>query len=328
MGLISSALLFRWRLCLLPFFCGLPSQAQGLPVAAPQTVGMNAGEAQPDRRSGRADIKDKKLPGAVVLVGHKGKIVFRKAYGNRSLVPTVEPMTVDTIFDLASLTKVVATTTSIMILVEQGKLRLRTRSANSSPTSTTSRQNASRSSSFSRTPPATLPISTSKKNGPAATECSPLSKKKSCEHRRGRSLFIRILSLSLLGRLFSELKETRTLAFAYSRKNVFDRWMTNSGFSLKFGWSASAKNSRFVTRNCQMIHCQHLGKVKEPIAPTENIKGQNSYLGSTFEGDGNLVIKFFGVRSTIRPHFVWAALPATPDFSRRPTIFRVSARCF
>ncbi|MFL6373402.1 MAG: exo-beta-N-acetylmuramidase NamZ domain-containing protein [Pyrinomonadaceae bacterium] len=69
-------------------------------------------------------IKDKQLPGAVVLVGHKGKIVFRKAYGNRSLVPTVEPMTVDTIFDLASLTKVVATTTSIMILVEQGKLRL------------------------------------------------------------------------------------------------------------------------------------------------------------------------------------------------------------
>jgi uncharacterized protein YbbC (DUF1343 family)/CubicO group peptidase (beta-lactamase class C family) len=69
-------------------------------------------------------IKDKQIPGAVVLVGHKGKIVFRKAYGNRSLVPTVEPMTVDTIFDLASLTKVVATTTSIMILVEQGRLRL------------------------------------------------------------------------------------------------------------------------------------------------------------------------------------------------------------
>ncbi len=59
-----------------------------------------------------------------MLVGHKGKIVFRKAYGNRSLVPTVEPMTVDTIFDLASLTKPIATATSIMILVEQGKLRL------------------------------------------------------------------------------------------------------------------------------------------------------------------------------------------------------------
>ena len=71
-----------------------------------------------------ADIADKKLPGAVVIVGHKGKIVYRKAFGNRSLVPTVEKMTVDTIFDVASLTKPVATATSIMILVEQGKLRL------------------------------------------------------------------------------------------------------------------------------------------------------------------------------------------------------------
>src|SRR5690606_30024153 len=62
--------------------------------------------------------------GAVVIVGRKGKIVYRKAFGNRSLVPTVEPMTVDTIFDVASLTKPVATATSIMILVEQGKLRL------------------------------------------------------------------------------------------------------------------------------------------------------------------------------------------------------------
>ena len=51
------------------------------------------------------DIADKKLPGAVVVVGHKGKIVFRKAYGNRAFVPTVEKMTVDTIFDVASLTK-------------------------------------------------------------------------------------------------------------------------------------------------------------------------------------------------------------------------------
>ena len=52
-----------------------------------------------------ADIADKKLPGAVVIVGRKGKIVYRKAFGNRSLVPTVEKMTVDTIFDVASLTK-------------------------------------------------------------------------------------------------------------------------------------------------------------------------------------------------------------------------------
>src|SRR6478735_12225085 len=98
--------------------------AQGLPVAFPQTVGMDPAKLNQIDALVEQDIKDKKLPGAVVLVGHKGKIVFRKAYGNRSLVPTVEPMTVDTIFDMASLTKVVATTTSVMILVEQGKLRL------------------------------------------------------------------------------------------------------------------------------------------------------------------------------------------------------------
>jgi uncharacterized protein YbbC (DUF1343 family)/CubicO group peptidase (beta-lactamase class C family) len=70
------------------------------------------------------EIAKKHLPGAVVLVGHKGRIAWRKAYGDRAVEPTREPMTIDTIFDLASLTKVVATTTSIMILVERGKLRL------------------------------------------------------------------------------------------------------------------------------------------------------------------------------------------------------------
>ncbi len=69
-------------------------------------------------------IANKKLPGAVVLVGRKGRVVWKKAYGARTVEPTREVMTLDTIFDLASLTKVVATATSIMILVERGKLRL------------------------------------------------------------------------------------------------------------------------------------------------------------------------------------------------------------
>ncbi len=93
-------------------------------MAAPQAVGMNAAKLDQIDALVNADIADKKLPGAVVIVGHKGKIVYRKAFGNRSLVPTVEKMTIDTIFDVASLTKPVATATSIMILVEQGKLRL------------------------------------------------------------------------------------------------------------------------------------------------------------------------------------------------------------
>ncbi len=64
------------------------------------------------------------LPGAVVLVWHAGHTVYRKAFGRRALVPAPEPMTVDTIFDLASLTKVVATTTAVMMLVEEGRVRL------------------------------------------------------------------------------------------------------------------------------------------------------------------------------------------------------------
>jgi uncharacterized protein YbbC (DUF1343 family)/CubicO group peptidase (beta-lactamase class C family) len=64
------------------------------------------------------------LPGAVVLVGRGDAIVYRQAFGQRAVAPSPEPMTEDTIFDLASLTKVVATTTSVMILMEQGRIRL------------------------------------------------------------------------------------------------------------------------------------------------------------------------------------------------------------
>jgi uncharacterized protein YbbC (DUF1343 family)/CubicO group peptidase (beta-lactamase class C family) len=72
-------------------------------------------------------IEEGHIPGAVLLVGHKGQVIHRKAYGNRALTPATEPMTVDTIFDLASLTKVVATTASLMKLFEEGKFRLNDR---------------------------------------------------------------------------------------------------------------------------------------------------------------------------------------------------------
>jgi uncharacterized protein YbbC (DUF1343 family)/CubicO group peptidase (beta-lactamase class C family) len=64
------------------------------------------------------------LPGAVVAVWHDGKVVYREAFGRRAVKPKPEPMTVDTIFDMASLTKPLATATSAMLLVEQGKLKL------------------------------------------------------------------------------------------------------------------------------------------------------------------------------------------------------------
>ena len=69
-------------------------------------------------------IHDRQIPGAVLLVWHDGQVMYRKAFGNRSLEPRREPMTADTIFDIASLTKVVATTTAVMQLVQRGEVRL------------------------------------------------------------------------------------------------------------------------------------------------------------------------------------------------------------
>jgi len=64
------------------------------------------------------------LPGAVVLIGMDDVVLYQHAFGQRAIQPSPEPMSEDTIFDLASLTKVVATTTSIMQLVETGRVRL------------------------------------------------------------------------------------------------------------------------------------------------------------------------------------------------------------
>ncbi|HEV3238059.1 MAG TPA: exo-beta-N-acetylmuramidase NamZ domain-containing protein [Gemmataceae bacterium] len=69
-------------------------------------------------------IKRGELPGAVVLVIHGGQIVYKKALGHLAIKPTEYLMLPDTVFDLASLTKPIATATSIMILIESGKLRL------------------------------------------------------------------------------------------------------------------------------------------------------------------------------------------------------------
>ena len=97
--------------------------AQQLPASLPSSQGFSAERLARMDAVIAASIAKKDLPGAVVLVGRHGKTVWRKAYGARAVEPQREAMTTDTIFDLASLTKVVATTTSIMILIEQGKIR-------------------------------------------------------------------------------------------------------------------------------------------------------------------------------------------------------------
>jgi uncharacterized protein YbbC (DUF1343 family) len=109
------------------------------PVAAQKSARKpsrkaSAGKATPsvtaDERFAAVDtiftkaVAAHQLPGAVVLVGHDRNVVFRKAYGFRSMEPRREAMTVDTIFDVASLTKCIVTAVSVMRMVQYGQVRL------------------------------------------------------------------------------------------------------------------------------------------------------------------------------------------------------------
>ena len=69
-------------------------------------------------------VADGVFPGAVVLVGKDDSVVYEQAFGSRSLLPNKTPMRLDTIFDLASLTKPLATAVAIMLLIRERKLRL------------------------------------------------------------------------------------------------------------------------------------------------------------------------------------------------------------
>ena len=100
----------------LPFLC---AHAQPKTESDQQNAKFQAVDAIMDKA-----VADGNIPGGVVLIGHNSRVVYRKAFGLRSLEPQREPMTVDTIFDLASLTKCIATATSVMKLIEDGRVRL------------------------------------------------------------------------------------------------------------------------------------------------------------------------------------------------------------
>src|SRR5262245_30504833 len=101
-------------------FVGPPTRVR----AEPKTSDFQSPLAENIRREVERAIAEEKLPGCVVLVGRHGEVLLREAYGHRRLEPTKDPMTVDTVFDLASLTKPIATATSAMTLIERGKLQL------------------------------------------------------------------------------------------------------------------------------------------------------------------------------------------------------------
>jgi uncharacterized protein YbbC (DUF1343 family) len=99
------------------------------PASAKQTASPEAIRMAVDRVAMidgivQTGISEGKMPGCVICVGRQNEILLLKAYGNKRLEPAIEAMTTDTVFDMASITKPVATATSIMQLIEQGKLSL------------------------------------------------------------------------------------------------------------------------------------------------------------------------------------------------------------
>ena len=95
-----------------------------LPLAMPEEVSMRSGKLAEIDEVVEEALGKAQMPGCVVLIARRGKIVLLKAYGRRSLQPVESPMTCDTVFDLASLTKPIATATSAMLLVELRQIAL------------------------------------------------------------------------------------------------------------------------------------------------------------------------------------------------------------
>lgn len=95
-----------------------------LPRAKPEKVGMSSHHLRHIKEAMDEAIQNKKAPGGVVIVLRNGYIVYRSAFGLKALEPEPEAISIDTMYDMASLTKIVATTSMIMLLVQDGNLRL------------------------------------------------------------------------------------------------------------------------------------------------------------------------------------------------------------
>lgn len=93
-----------------------------IPVLQPDSAGIDVSRLSVIDDIVQEGLAQGKMPGCVVMIGRREGIVFHKAFGFRQTTPQQIPMTVDTVFDLASLTKPIATATSVMILVQQGKI--------------------------------------------------------------------------------------------------------------------------------------------------------------------------------------------------------------
>ncbi len=114
----------KYLFILLSLSFAIPCLGQKLERVSPESVGIDSKRLHNADEAILQSISDGEIPGAVLAVVHQDKLVYIKAFGNRQLYPAAVPMQVNTVFDLASVTKSVSTATSVMILIEQGRLRL------------------------------------------------------------------------------------------------------------------------------------------------------------------------------------------------------------
>lgn len=98
--------------------------SQSLPQVTPEKAGMDSKKLVYADSVITDAIRNNAIPGAVLAVVRDGKIAYLKAYGNKQIYPTTVPMDVNTVFDLASCTKPLATAISTMILIERGQIRI------------------------------------------------------------------------------------------------------------------------------------------------------------------------------------------------------------
>ncbi len=118
--------LFAWLFILIFAEAGRaqPQSSARLPHAQPELVGLDSAHLDRIGELALQGIQEQKMPGCVICIGRHGKIAYLQAFGNKRIEPQQQPMTSNTVFDLASLTKPVATASCIMKLVDDGRLRL------------------------------------------------------------------------------------------------------------------------------------------------------------------------------------------------------------
>lgn len=128
-------------------FFNLSTFPQSLPEIKIEQANMSAEHLMTVDKIIDNAIDNQQIPGAVLLITRYGKTIYRNAYGNSQLIPEIKPMQPELLFDLASITKPIATATSIMKLVEMGKIRLWDRVKQFIPEFTTYRDESGKSGS-------------------------------------------------------------------------------------------------------------------------------------------------------------------------------------